>query len=67
MPLFNTVLVRKRFLTVSAGRPNMSTSTYVDTRLSDKNWPDITLKNKNVVQIIVFSLVLRGKTIAYLN
>lgn len=43
IPLFGTTFVRNFLRTVSAGKPNMSTSMYVPTRLSVKNWPDITV------------------------
>ena len=42
MPLPLTVLVLYFFLTVSAGRPNISTSTYVPTLFSLRNWPEMT-------------------------
>lgn len=40
--LFWEVLVFSAFLLVSAGSPNMSTSTYTPTRRSVRNWPEIT-------------------------
>uniref|UniRef100_A0A182QX47 Uncharacterized protein n=1 Tax=Anopheles farauti TaxID=69004 RepID=A0A182QX47_9DIPT len=43
MPLSRTILVRNFLRTVSAGSPNMSTSTYVPTFLSVRNWPDMTV------------------------
>ena len=41
MALFGTILVLYFLLTVSAGKPNISTSTYVPTFLSDSHWPEI--------------------------
>lgn len=38
------VLVLNAFLLVSTGKPNMSISTYVPTFLSDRNWPEMILK-----------------------
>lgn len=43
IPLFCTILVRNFLRTVSAGKPYISTSTYVPTRLSVKNCPDKTV------------------------
>lgn len=40
--LFWDVLVFSAFLLVSAGSPNMSTSTYTPTRRSVTNWPEMT-------------------------
>lgn len=40
--LFWEVLVFSAFLLVSAGRPNISISTYTPTRRSVRNWPEIT-------------------------
>lgn len=40
--LFWEVLVFSAFLLVSAGSPNISTSTYTPTRRSVRNWPEIT-------------------------
>ena len=38
------VLVLNAFLLVSTGKPNMSISTQVPTFLSDRNWPEMILK-----------------------
>lgn len=43
IPFSRTHLVRNFLRTVSAGRPNMSTSTYVPIFLSLRNWPDSTV------------------------
>lgn len=48
--LFWEVLVLRAFLLVSAGSPNISTSTYTPTRRSVKNWPEITCKIHRVVK-----------------
>ena len=42
MALFGTILVLYFLLTVSAGKPYISTSTHVPTFLSDSHWPEIT-------------------------
>ena len=41
-PLAGTILVLNSLRIVSVGRPYISTSTYVPTLRSDRNWPDIT-------------------------
>jgi len=46
--LFWEVLVFSAFLLVSAGSPNMSTSTYTPTRRSVRNWPEITWRHGGV-------------------
>lgn len=48
--LFWEVLVLRAFLLVSAGSPNISTSTYTPTRRSVKNWPEITYQRHRVVK-----------------
>lgn len=48
--LFWEVLVLRAFLLVSAGSPNISTSTYTPTRRSVKNWPEITCEKGGVVK-----------------
>ena len=47
--LFWEVLVFSAFLLVSAGSPNMSTSTYTPTRRSVRNWPEITYRTSRDV------------------
>ncbi len=58
------VLVLNFFRTVSAGRPYMSTSTYVPTFLSDKNWPDITCNSPNHER---FKPPFPGQTLNWVN
>lgn len=48
--LFWEVLVLSAFLLVSAGSPNISTSTYTPTRRSVTNWPEITCERRRAVK-----------------
>lgn len=52
--LFWEVLVFSAFLLVSAGSPNISTSTYTPTLRSVRNWPEITWNHDNFVSIKVW-------------
>lgn len=71
--LFWEVLVFSAFLLVSAGSPNISTSTYTPTRRSVRNWPEITydthrdVETDRYTQVTFTQVPQQGQFIHYIQ